>query len=151
MKVVILAGGMGTRFSEETTIRPKPMIEIGDKPILWHIIKGYAFFGYNEFIICCGYKGAMIKNFFIHYYMYQKDSTFHLLDEMINHSDNAIEPWKVTLADTGLNTLTAGRILDIREYIGDEPFMLTYGDGVSDVNIEELLKFHNSHGKAVTI
>lgn len=150
MKVVILAGGMGTRFSEETSLRPKPMIEIGEKPILWHIMKGYAFFGYQDFVICCGYKGSMIKEYFIHYAMYQADSTFHLAEGSIS-SYNKVDTWRVTLANTGLLTMTAGRILKIREYVGNEPFMLTYGDGVSDVNLDELLRYHQSHGKIVTI
>ena len=151
MKVVILAGGMGTRFSEETELRPKPMIEIGDKPILWHIMKGYAFFGYQDFVICCGYKGPMIKEYFINYSMYQADTTFHLGDDSVSQENSTTEPWRVTLANTGLKTLTAGRILKIKEYIGNEPFMLTYGDGVSDVDLDNLLAFHQSHGKIVTI
>lgn len=151
MKVVILAGGMGTRFSEETSIRPKPMIEIGDKPILWHIMKGYASFGFEDFVICCGYKGSMIKEYFLNYHMYQSDSIFHLEKDIVENGQNIVESWRVTLANTGLQTPTAGRILQIREYVGDEPFMLTYGDGVSDVNIKALLAFHQSHGKMVTI
>ena len=152
MKVVILAGGMGTRISEESQLRPKPMIEIGGKPILWHIMKLYSYYGYNEFIICCGYKGQVIKEYFIHYYVNQSDSTFSLKNgETLVHETFA-EPWKVTLANTGLNTLTAGRVLKIRDYIGeDEDFFLTYGDGVSDVNIPVLLRFHHVHGKTVTI
>lgn len=152
MKVVILAGGMGTRISEESVLRPKPMIEIGGMPIIWHIMKLYSYYGYNEFIICCGYKGQMIKEYFIHYYVNQSDSTFSLKNrETIVHETFA-ESWKVTLANTGLNTLTAGRVLKIRDYIGeDEEFFLTYGDGVSDVDITTLLKFHHEHGKTVTI
>lgn len=137
MKVVILAGGMGTRISEESQLKPKPMIEIGERPILWHIMNWYASFGFCEFIICCGYKGHMIKDYFINYYSRQGEHT--------------TEPWRVTLADTGLKTRTAGRILKIREYVGNEPFMLTYGDGVSDVNILELLKCHKKSGSYVTI
>ena len=152
MKVVILAGGMGTRLSEDSQLRPKPMIEIGGKPILWHIMKLYSHYGFHEFIICCGYKGQMIKEYFVHYYVNQSDSTFLLQHrETVLHEVFA-EPWRVTLANTGLNTLTAGRILKIRDYIGeDEEFFLTYGDGVSDVDIPALLNFHHEHGKAVTI
>lgn len=152
MKVVILAGGMGTRFSEETLIRPKPMIEVGNKPILWHIMNTYSAYGQDEFIICCGYKGHMIKDYFVHYYMYQSDVTFFVKDREKTEHKNSAEQWTVTLADTGLRTLTAGRILKIRNYIGDdEEFMLTYGDGVADVDIGALLQFHRSHKKAVTI
>lgn len=152
MKVVILAGGMGTRFSEETLIRPKPMIEVGNKPILWHIMNTYSVYGQNEFIICCGYKGHMIKDYFVHYYMYQSDVTFFIKDREKTEHKNSAEQWTVTLVDTGLRTLTAGRILKIRDYIGDdEEFMLTYGDGVADVDIEALLQFHRSHGKVATI
>ena len=152
MKVVILAGGKGTRISEESQLKPKPMVEIGGKPILWHIMKLYSFYGFHEFIICCGYKGQMIKEYFIHYYVNQSDSTFLLKNKETVVHENFAEPWKVTLANTGLNTLTAGRILKIRDYIGeDEEFFLTYGDGVSDVDIPALLKFHREHGKTATI
>lgn len=151
MKVVIMAGGMGTRISEESHAKPKPMIEIGDKPILWHIMKWYASFGYQEFVICCGYKGHMIKDYFINYRDYQGDGRFDLGADKNRFEKNVKEPWKVTLANTGLKTLTAGRLLKVREYLGDEPFMLTYGDGVSDVNIPELLEFHKKEGKLVTI
>ena len=152
MKVVILAGGKGTRISEESQLRPKPMVEIGGKPILWHIMKLYSFYGFHEFIICCGYKGQMIKEYFIHYYVNQSDSTFLLKNKETVVHENFAEPWKVTLANTGLNTLTAGRILKIRDYIGeDEEFFLTYGDGVSNVDIPALLKFHREHGKTATI
>lgn len=152
MKVVILAGGMGSRISEESQLRPKPMIEIGGRPILWHIMKLYSYYGYNEFIICCGYKGQMIKEYFIHYYVNQSDSTFILGSRETVVHESFAEPWRVTLANTGFNTLTAGRILKIREYIGeDEEFFLTYGDGVSDVDIPALLQFHCDHGKLVTI
>ncbi|MCB4335836.1 MULTISPECIES: glucose-1-phosphate cytidylyltransferase [Bacillus cereus group] len=152
MKVVILAGGFGTRISEESHLIPKPMIEIGGKPILWHIMKYYSSFGYNDFIICCGYKQYVIKEFFADYYLHMSDVTFDFTSEnkMIVHNTN-IEPWKVTLIDTGLNTLTGGRIKRVKDYIGNEPFMLTYGDGVADVNIHELVDFHKSHGKAATI
>lgn len=152
MKVVILAGGFGTRISEESHLVPKPMIEIGGKPILWHIMKYYASFGYNDFIICCGYKQYVIKEFFADYYLHMSDVTFDFTAEnkMIVHNNNT-EPWKVTLIDTGLNTLTGGRIKRVKEYIGDEPFMLTYGDGVADVDIHGLVEFHKEHGKKATI
>lgn len=151
MKVVILAGGRGTRISEESVLKPKPMIEIGGKPILWHIMKLYSKYGFNDFIICCGYKGHMIKEYFIHYYMYQSDSTYFLDSREIEYQEPKAEPWKVTLANTGLDTLTAGRILKVQDYIGDEPFLLTYGDGVSDVNIPELIEFHKSQKRIATI
>lgn len=152
MKVVILAGGMGTRISEESQLRPKPMIEIGGKPILWHIMKLYSYYGYNEFVICCGYKGQMIKEYFIHYYVNQSDTTFLLKNQEKLIHETFAEPWKVTLANTGLSTLTAGRVLKIRDYIGeDDEFFLTYGDGVADVDIPALLRFHHGHGKTVTI
>jgi glucose-1-phosphate cytidylyltransferase len=152
MKVIILAGGFGTRISEESHLIPKPMIEIGEKPILWHIMKYYGSFGYNEFIICCGYKQYVIKEFFADYYLHMSDVTFDFTAEnkMIVHNNNT-EPWKVTLIDTGLNTMTGGRIKRVKDYIGNESFMLTYGDGVADVNIKELIDFHKSHGKIVTI
>lgn len=152
MKVVILAGGLGSRITEESRFKPKPMIEIGDKPILWHIMKSYSVYGFNEFIICCGYKGHVIKKYFLRYYMYQSDSIYDLDAQTIDIPFSKAEPWKVTMADTGLHTLTAGRILDIKEYIGnDEAFLLTYGDGVSDVNIAKLVEFHKKHGKTVTL
>lgn len=152
MKVVILAGGFGTRISEESHLRPKPMIEIGEKPILWHIMKIYSYYGFNEFIICLGYKSHMIKEFFADYYLHTSDVTFDLENNKMEVHNNYSEPWKVTLVDTGLNTLTGGRIKRIGEYLpNDEPFMLTYGDGVSNINLNELLKFHKSHGKLATI
>ena len=151
MKVVILAGGKGTRISEESILKPKPMIEIGGMPIIWHIMKLYSFYHSNEFIICCGYKGQMIKEYFIHYYTYRSDSTFSLADQEVTLHENHVEPWKVTLVNTGLNTLTAGRILRVKNYIEDDEFMLTYGDGVSDVNIDSLLNFHHRSGKIATI
>lgn len=151
MKVVILAGGMGTRLGEETVSKPKPMVEIGGRPILWHIMKTYSAYGFNEFVICCGYKGPMIKDYFINYHHYQSDCTYQTADHSLTAEKSQVEPWKVTLVSTGLRTLTAGRILRARAYIGDEPFMLTYGDGVSDINIDELLDFHRKHGKIVTI
>lgn len=152
MKVVILAGGLGTRISEESHLKPKPMIEIGGMPILWHIMKEYSFYGYNEFIICAGYRQHMIKEYFADYYLHRSDITFDFSAEnkMIVHS-NIAEPWKVTIVDTGLNTMTGGRIKRVRDYIGDETFMLTYGDGVCDVNINDLEKFHRDHGKLGTI
>lgn len=152
MKVVILAGGLGTRISEESHLRPKPMIEIGGKPILWHIMKEYSHYGFNEFIICAGYKQHIIKEYFANYYLHNSDITFDFTAEnsMTVHN-NVAEPWKVTIVDTGLKTMTGGRIKRIQKYIGNEPFMLTYGDGVSDINLKELLKFHESHGKIATI
>lgn len=152
MKVVILAGGYGTRISEESHLKPKPMIEIGDAPILWHIMKSYSFYGFNEFIICCGYKGYAIKEYFADYYLHRSDVTFDFgkENEMIVHN-NVSEPWKVTLVDTGLNTMTGGRIKRVSDHIGNETFMLTYGDGVCDVNIKELVDFHIKHGKIATI
>lgn len=152
MKVVILAGGFGTRISEESHLRPKPMIEIGEKPILWHIMKGYSHYGYNEFIICCGYKQHMIKEYFADYYLYNGDVTFDFGHEnkMIIHN-NVSEPWKVTLVDTGLDTMTGGRIKRVQKYIGKETFLLTYGDGVSDINIDELVKFHKDRGRIATL
>lgn len=151
MKVVILAGGRGTRISEESRIKPKPMVEIGGRPILWHIMKLYSKYGFNDFIICCGYKGQIIKEFFINYYMYQSDSTFFLDSKEIEYHMSKVEPWRVTLANTGLDTLTAGRVLRVKDYIGDEPFLLTYGDGVSDVDINKLIDFHNAQNRIVTI
>lgn len=152
MQVVILAGGRGTRISEESIIKPKPMIEIGDYPILWHIMKGYSAYGYNDFIICCGYKGYMIKEYFADYYLHHADVTFDFTgkNRMIIHNQ-ITEPWRVTLVDTGVNAETGARIRKIKEYIGMEPFMLTYGDGVSDVNIKHLVEFHLKHGAVGTM
>lgn len=152
MKVVILAGGRGTRISEESSIRPKPMVEIGGNPILWHIMKSYSYYGFNEFIICCGYKGHMIKEYFADYYLHRSDITFDFTDNnnMIVHN-NVAEPWKVTLVDTGLNSQTGARIKKVQKYIGDEQFMLTYGDGVSDVNIQDIVNYHNQHKKIATM
>ena len=152
MKVVLLAGGFGTRISEESHLKPKPMIEIGGKPILWHIMKIYSHYGYNDFIICCGYKAHIIKEYFANYYLHSSDVTFDFTDNnnMILHS-NFAEPWKVTLVDTGLTTMTGGRIKRIQKYIGNEPFMLTYGDGVADVDIGKLAEFHKEHGKIGTL
>ena len=151
MKVLILAGGLGSRLSEETVLKPKPMVEIGGKPILWHIMKIYSHYGFNEFIILCGYKGYMIKEYFANYYRHMSDMTIDMTTNSITHHANHAEPWKVTLVDTGMDTMTGGRIKRVQKYVGDEPFMLTYGDGVSDVNIPELLKFHREHGKAITM
>lgn len=152
MKVVLLAGGFGTRISEESYLKPKPMLEIGGKPILWHIMKEYSHYGYNEFIICCGYKQHIVKEWFADYYLYNSDVTFDFSNggEMIVHN-NVSEPWKVTLVDTGLNTMTGGRVKRIQKYVGNETFMLTYGDGVSDINIQNLVKFHREHGKIATL
>ena len=152
MKVVILAGGLGTRISEETALKPKPMIEIGGKPILWHIMKIYSHYGINEFIICCGYKGYVIKEYFANYFLHQSDITFDMSNnEMKIHQERA-EPWKVTLIDTGENTMTGGRIKRIKDYLDDDDdFCLTYGDGVANINISELIKYHKNHGKTVTL
>lgn len=151
MKVVILAGGMGTRISEETSVIPKPMIEIGGKPILWHIMKIYSHYGFNDFVICLGYKGYVIKEYFSHYFLHMSDMTIDMTTNDVKVHTTSSEPWKVTLVDTGVNTLTGGRIKRVGKYIGNEPFMLTYGDGVSDVNIPALIDFHKQHGKMATI
>jgi glucose-1-phosphate cytidylyltransferase len=151
MKVLILAGGLGSRLSEETTIKPKPMVEVGGKPILWHIMKIYSFYGYNEFIILCGYKGYLIKEYFAHYFLHMADMTIDMTSNIIEHHNNQAEPWKVTLIDTGLGTMTGGRIKRVQKYVGNEPFMLTYGDGVADINLNELLAFHKNHGKLITM
>jgi glucose-1-phosphate cytidylyltransferase len=151
MKVVILAGGFGTRLSEETHLKPKPMVEIGGKPILWHIMKIYSAYGFNEFIICLGYKGYIIKEFFANYFLYMADVTIDLGTNSIEVHNAKAEPWKVTLVDTGLCTQTGGRIKRIQPYIGNETFMLTYGDGVADVDIKKLLEFHRSHGRYATV
>ncbi|MEG2022000.1 MAG: sugar phosphate nucleotidyltransferase, partial [Oscillospiraceae bacterium] len=151
MKVVILAGGLGTRISEESHLKPKPMIEIGDKPILWHIMKLYSYYGFNDFVICAGYKQHVIKEFFADYFLHSSDVTFDLQTNSMQVHDNFAEPWKVTVVDTGLNTMTGGRIKRVAKHIGNEPFLLTYGDGVSDVNIKEVLEYHKSHGKLCTM
>ncbi len=151
MKVVILAGGFGTRISEESHLKPKPMLGIGERPILWHIMKEYSEYGFNDFIICLGYKGYVIKEYFADYYLHTSDVTFDIANNEMTVHKNYAEPWKVTLVDTGLHTMTGGRIKRIQKYVGNEPFMLTYGDGVSDINITELVKFHKSHGKIATI
>ncbi|MBT9776378.1 glucose-1-phosphate cytidylyltransferase [Clostridium sp. MCC353] len=151
MKVVILAGGLGTRISEESHLKPKPMIEIGGKPILWHIMKYYSQFGFHEFVICLGYKQYVVKEFFADYFLHTSDVTFDLANNKMEVHNNYSEPWKVTLVDTGLHTMTGGRIKRIKEYIGNEPFMLTYGDGVSTVDLKALEAFHRSHGRIATI
>ncbi|NEW84858.1 MAG: glucose-1-phosphate cytidylyltransferase [Mariniphaga sp.] len=151
MKVLILAGGLGSRLSEETSLKPKPMVEIGGRPILWHIMKIYSSYGFNEFIILCGYKGYMIKEYFSNYYSHMADITVDLCKNSIAYHKNNAEPWKVTLVNTGLETMTGARIKKVQEYVGNEPFMLTYGDGVGDVDIAELVKYHISHGKAITM
>ncbi len=152
MKVVILAGGLGTRISEESHLKPKPMITIGEQPILWHIMKYYSGFGFHDFVICCGYKGHIIKEYFADYYLYRSDVTFDFSAEnrMTVH-ENVAEPWRVTLVDTGLNTQTGGRIKRVQKYIGDEPFMLTYGDGVGTVDLNALLEQHRASGKTATL
>ena len=151
MKVVILAGGFGTRITEESHLKPKPMIGIGERPILWHILKEYSYYGFNEFIICLGYKGYVIKEFFSDYFLHTSDVTFDLSKNEMQVHDNFAEPWKVTLVDTGLKTMTGGRIKRIQKYVGEEPFMLTYGDGVSNIDINQLLSFHKTQGKLATI
>lgn len=152
MKVVILAGGLGTRLSEETIVKPKPMTEIGGKPILWHIMKIYSHYGFNDFIVCLGYKGFLIKEYFANYFLHQSDVTFDFSDDnkMIFQNKYA-EPWKVTLVDTGLETMTGGRLERIQSYLNDESFMMTYGDGVSDVDLKKLLDFHHKHKKLATV
>lgn len=151
MKVVILAGGYGTRISEESDIKPKPMIEIGGKPILWHIMKHYSNYGFNEFVILLGYKSYVIKEYFANYYLHNSDVTIDTANQSLEIHDNYSEDWKITLLETGIDTMTGGRVKRAQKYIGDTPFFLTYGDGVSDVNIKELLKFHKSHGKKMTM
>lgn len=153
MKVVLLAGGFGTRISEESQYKPKPMIEIGGKPILWHIMKEYSYYGFNEFIVCAGYLQHMIKEWFADYFLHNSDITFDFTrgqNDMIIHNQHC-EPWKVTVVDTGLHTMTGGRIKRVQPYVGEETFMMTYGDAVCDVNIRELLQFHRSHGKIATL
>lgn len=156
VKVVILAGGRGTRISEESDYRPKPMIEIGEKPILWHIMKEYSYYGFNDFIVCCGYKQHMIKEWFADYFLHNCDITFDFTSgeadgvKMVIHESH-IEPWKVTCVDTGIDTMTGGRIKRIERFVGNETFMMTYGDGVCDVNIRSLLEYHKSHGKMATL
>jgi len=151
MKVLLLAGGFGTRLSEETDIRPKPMVEIGGKPILWHIMKIYSQHGFNEFVVLLGYKGYYIKEYFANYFLHQSDVTIDMRDGSMEVHNNSSEPWKITLLDTGIESMTGGRVKRAQEFVGDEAFMLTYGDGVSDIDITELVKFHKSHGKAMTM
>ena len=151
MKVVILAGGLGTRLSEETDLKPKPMVEIGGRPILWHIMKIYSAFGFNEFIICCGYKGYMIKEYFANYFIHQADITVDLGKNNVEVHHSKAEPWKITMVDTGLNTMTGGRIRRIQDYTGKKPFLMTYGDGVSDINVRALVDFHKRNGKMATV
>ena len=152
MKVVILAGGFGTRISEESHLKPKPMIEIGGRPILWHIMKTYSFYGFNDFIICLGYKGYHIKEYFEHYFLHESDVTFNfgMQSERVIHEHSA-EPWRVTLVNTGLETMTGGRVKKIQKYVGNEAFMLTYGDGVADVNIKDLVAYHHISGTLATV
>lgn len=152
MKVVILAGGLGTRISEESHLKPKPMIEIGERPILWHIMKIYSSYGFNDFVICLGYKSYCVKDYFAHYFLHEADVTFDFKnssEKLIHH--HSAEPWTVTLVNTGLETMTGGRVKRVQPYIGNEPFMLTYGDGVADVNIKELVAHHQAHGKLATV
>lgn len=151
MKVVLLAGGFGTRISEESHLRPKPMIEIGEKPILWHIMKYYSQYGFHEFVVCLGYKQYVVKEFFADYFLHMSDVTFDLANNQMEVHNNYSEPWKVTLVDTGLKTMTGGRVKRIRPYVGDEPFMLTYGDGLADVDLKKLEEFHRQHGRISTI
>lgn len=151
MKVLLLAGGFGTRLSEETDLRPKPMVEVGGKPILWHIMKIYSTYGYNDFVILLGYKGYYIKEYFANYFLHQSDVVIDLLENKMEIINNSSEPWKVTLIDTGPNSMTGGRIKRAESIVGDEPFMVTYGDGVANININELVDFHKSHGKAMTM
>ncbi len=152
MKVVILAGGFGTRISEESHLKPKPMIEIGERPILWHIMKIYSSFGFNDFVICLGYKGYCIKEYFAHYFLHESDVTFDFKNQserMIHH--HSAEPWTVTLVNTGIETMTGGRVKRIREYVENQPFMLTYGDGVANVNIANLVRYHETNGRLATV
>lgn len=153
MKVVILAGGFGTRISEESQFKPKPMIDLGGRPILWHIMKLYSHYGFNDFVICAGYKQEVIKEYFANYFLHSSDITFDFTSgkqDVVVHQA-AVEPWKVTVVDTGLHTMTGGRVKRIRNYTGNEPFLLTYGDGVANVNISELIAFHQKHGKMVSV
>ena len=151
MKVVILAGGFGTRLSEETDLNPKPMVDIGGRPILWHIMKTYSEYGFNEFVILLGYKGYVIKEYFSNYFLHQSNVTIDLASNKLEVHNNSSEPWKVTLLDTGLHSMTGGRIKRAREFIGDKSFMLTYGDGVADIDISKLIAFHQEHGKDATL
>ncbi|SFE01633.1 glucose-1-phosphate cytidylyltransferase [Spirosoma endophyticum] len=151
MKVVILAGGLGTRLSEETVVKPKPMVEIGGMPILWHIMKIYSAHGYNEFVVCLGYKGYMVKEYFANYFLHQSDVTIDLSTNQVQIHDSYAEPWKITLVDTGKDSMTGGRIKRVQHHIGNEPFLLTYGDGVGDINITDLVAFHQANGRRCTL
>lgn len=151
MKVVILAGGLGTRISEETAVRPKPMAEIGDKPVLWHIMKIYSHYGFNDFVICAGYKGYQIKEYFRNYWLHNADVTFDMCSHETEVHQDTNEPWRVTVVDTGADTMTGGRVKRIAPYIGDETFLLTYGDGVASIDVNALCEFHKSHGKLATL
>ena len=151
MKVLLLAGGLGTRLSEETDLRPKPMVEIGGKPILWHIMKTYSQYGFNDFVVLLGYKGYFIKEYFANYFLHQSDVTIDMSNGSLEVLNNSSEPWKVTLLDTGLHSMTGGRIKRAQKIVGDEPFLLTYGDGVADIDITELIRFHKKHGKTLTV
>ena len=151
MKVVILAGGLGTRLSEETHLKPKPMVEIGGKPILWHIMKIYSSFGFNEFIICLGYKGYIVKEYFANYFLHQSDVTFDLSNNDVEYHKSEAEAWKVSLIDTGDKSMTGGRIKRVKDYINNQPFLLTYGDGVGNIQVDELVKFHESQGRLLTV
>lgn len=151
MKAVILAGGLGTRLAEETSIRPKPMVEVGGRPILWHIMKTYSSHGINEFIICCGYKGHVIKEYFANYFLYNADMTYDIQENAMTVHHNSAEPWKVTLIDTGEGSLTGGRLRRVRDYIGDETFCFTYGDGVGDIDVTALIEYHNAQGRKATL
>ncbi len=151
MKAVILAGGLGTRISEETHLKPKPMIEVGGRPILWHILKMYSTHGINDFIICCGYKGYVIKEYFANYFLHMSDVTFDMANNKMEVHQQKAEPWKITLVDTGDDTLTGGRLKRVRQYLGSEDFCFTYGDGVGDVDLTKLIAFHKAHGKKATV
>ena len=151
MKVVILAGGLGTRLSEETGVKPKPMVEIGEMPILWHVMKIYSAHGLNEFVICCGYKGHVIKDYFANYALRRADVTFDLTRNTVSYHHRTCEPWKVTLVDTGDATMTGGRLRRVRDYLGDDTFCMTYGDGVADVDVTALIRFHREHGRGATL
>lgn len=151
MKVVLLAGGFGTRISEESHLKPKPMIEIGGRPILWHIMKIYSHYGFNDFVVCLGYKGYVIKEYFSNYFMHMSDITFDMRNNSMEVHQGFAEPWKVTLVDTGMETMTGGRLKRVAPYLNDQPFMMTYGDGVADINISELVKYHASHGQLATV
>ncbi|EGP92880.1 glucose-1-phosphate cytidylyltransferase [Nitrosarchaeum koreense] len=151
MKAVILAGGLGTRISEETSSKPKPLIDVGGMPILWHIMKIYSSYGINDFVICCGYKGYMIKEYFANYSLHMSDVTFDMKNNSMEVHHKSVEPWKVTLVDTGLNTFTGGRLGRVKKYVNDDTFCFTYGDGIADINISDLIKFHKSKKKTATI